>query len=453
MKVKKLFEAIGNVDDALVEEAVAPQFKKKHTAWKQLFAVAACAALVVGSVLYFPQHTTSALADVVFPKAYAFDDYDAKRDILTDNPVEDDFINSVNQFSYQTAVQIFKEQDGNLQYSPLSLYYALALAASGAEGDTAAELFALLGVSDRDFLSAQCGNLYRRLYTDNQIGALKIADSIWMDDSVAWKDGFVRNAAENFYASAFSMDFSDGDTAKSMEKWIAEMTDGVLSPSIEMSAEQILSIINTVYFKDQWVDEFDKSRTKEDTFYTADGRTVQCDFMHSQYSSAAFTKGDGFVRSSLPLKNGGRMVFILPDEGTSPRALLTTPERMQAVFTGGESICGKVIWQIPKFGFATSLELANVLQVLGVHAAFRENANFGGITDTPAYISGIRQDTHIAIDEKGVEAAAFTQIDYAGASPPTDKAEMILNRPFLYGITAADGTLLFVGICENPAAQ
>jgi len=34
---------------------------------------------------------------------------------------------------------------------------------------------------------------------------------------------------------------------------------------------------------------------------------------------------------------------------------------------------------------------------------------------------------------------------------PKDKAEMILNRPFIYGIAAANGTLLFIGVCMNPA--
>ena len=46
---------------------------------------------------------------------------------------------------------------------------------------------------------------------------------------------------------------------------------------------------------------------------------------------------------------------------------------------------------------------------------------------------------------------------------PEDRAEMILDRPFIFGITkpvafaTADGyegvdTLLFVGICENPTS-
>ena len=47
-------------------------------------------------------------------------------------------------------------------------------------------------------------------------------------------------------------------------------------------------------------------------------------------------------------------------------------------------------------------------------------------------------------------SSAFTKLDLTGAGLPVDKAEMILNRPFIR-ITAANGTLL-AGVCMNPAA-
>lgn len=76
------------------------------------------------------------------------------------------------------------------------------------------------------------------------------------------------------------------------------------------------------------------------------------------------------------------------------------------------------------------------------------------MTKEDVYISNIKQESYIAIDEKGVEAAAFTEIDYCGAAAITeDKAEMILNRPFIYGIQDSNGVLLFVGICENPISE
>lgn len=459
MKEKKTFDVVTNVPDKLAVGARVTKLKRSSYHWKIWTAIVACVAVVIGIVsifMHINNNSSGALLDVVFPKAYAFNAYDTQREVINANPVSDDFIIAVNAFSYKTASQILVE-GGNINYSPLSLYYALALAASGANGETADELLSVLGVADQTFLSQQCGNLYRRLYTDNEIGKLKIANSLWMSNNtewnIGWKDSFIKNAAENFYAHSFSVDFSNNKTGQSMAKWISDNTNGTLKPNVEINQEQILSILNTVYFYDEWIDKFDKAKTAADIFYLSDYTTVNCDFMNRTYGSHYFTIGDGFTRSGLSLKNAGRMIFILPDEGVSPRELLSTPEKMRDVFEGGEDGHGEVVWQIPKFNFGSKFDLVDTLKSLGVNSTFEQAADFSYITDHMAFITSICQETHIAIDENGVEASAFTQIDYAGAAPPQDRADMILNRPFIYGITASDGTLLFVGICENPIAK
>ena len=79
-----------------------------------------------------------------------------------------------------------------------------------------------------------------------------------------------------------------------------------------------------------------------------------------------------------------------------------------------------------------------------------ESADFSGISDQkPLGLSDVAQEVHIGIDENGVEAAAFTEILWAGAALPQGRAEMILNRPFLYAVKNK-GQILFVGICQDP---
>jgi serpin B len=93
------------------------------------------------------------------------------------------------------------------------------------------------------------------------------------------------------------------------------------------------------------------------------------------------------------------------------------------------------------------------LKLLGMKSAFDINADFTGITDGGAFISDVNQQTHITIDEKGVEAAAFTRIDFEGSEPPNDNlAEIILDRPFIFSIKSSTGTVLFVGIVNNPTS-
>ncbi len=433
---------------------------KKVSIWQIWTAITAFIAIIFALLLLTSReknlNTGEAIINVVYPKAYALTDHNVRREVRDENPVDDAFIKAVNEFSYKTSANILTEAGKNMNYSPISLYFAMSLAASGAEGDTEEQLLALLGVSDKEVLSKQCGNLYRTLHKDNEIGKLKIANSLWMDNelkgkSIIFKDDFVRQAAENFYASSHSVDFAKDETGKYMADWISTNTNGKLSPIIETDPEQILSILNTVYFYDQWIDRFDRDKTAEEVFYLSNGSEVKADFMNQTYGSAGFTKGEGFTRASLDLKNGYEMVFILPDEGVSPYELITTKEEVKQTFEGGESIFGEVVWKIPKFSFGSKLTLNNMLNSLGVNAAFSADANFSGITDHMAYITDVIQETHIAIDEDGVEASAYTQINYMGAARPEGRADMILDRPFIYGITAQNGTLLFVGVCENPA--
>jgi serpin B len=457
VKKREMFDAITNIDDELIEEAkldrkTGYRIKSILTLVASLVVLVSIGHLIRGSN---DNELIKPITEVIYPKAYAFDDYDSRRKIMDENPLDDNLVEIVNDFAYKTGSLILSEAKENVNYSPLSLYYSLGIATTGARAETEKEMLDLLGIKDRQFLSEQSGNLYRVLYKDNEIGKLRIANSIWLGNEingkpVEFKETFIENASKNFYASTHNVDFSDKKTGKDMGNWIAENTNGLLKPEIETNPEQILSIINTVYFYDQWINRFNTNNTVENVFYLSNGEEVKSDFMNQTLGSASFSKGDNFIRSSLGLKNGGQMVFILPDDGILPNELVSSPEQIKEIFESGKDFFGKVVWKIPKFSFDSKFELKEKLKDLGVKLAFEPDADFTGITEHMAYISDIQQETRISINEEGVEAAAFTQIDYMGSAMPEDHAEMILNRPFIYGITSSNGSLLFIGICTNP---
>jgi serine protease inhibitor len=396
---------------------------------------------------------SSAAASPVYPKSIAFEDFDGQRSVRQDNKMEDSFSNALKDFSYKSASKILMSQTKNTAYSPVSLYMALSLAGSGAAGSTQQEILSVLGVEDKkaDYISEQNGRLFRSLYSDNEIGRLKIANSLWLNKGTSFKKSFLDGAVNNFYASLYNIDFSDKKSSKLMSDWISKNTNGTFSPEINFEKYQIMSILNTIYYKDQWIDKFDEKATKADVFYLKNGQEVKCDFMNSSYVTHSFIRGEGYTSSALGLKNSGSMIFILPDKGVRIDNLLQAPEKAAKLFEEENIINGKVIFQIPKFSFGSSLSLKEALNSLGIKGAFADNADFSGITEGTAFISDINQESHIAIDEKGVEAAAFTKLDYAGSAPPKDeKAEMILNRPFIFAIKARTGHILFVGIVNNP---
>jgi len=395
----------------------------------------------------------SAAENPVYPKSMAFDDYDGRISVMKDNKLEDSFSNELKNFTYKSTSEILKNKTKNITYSPVSLYMALSLAGTGAGGSTQKEIFSVLGSENNntDYIRNENSKLFRLLYSDNEIGKIKIANSVWLDKDKKFKTSFLGTAVKDFYSSVYNIDFKDKGSSKQISDWISKNTNGVLSPSINLGNDQIMSILNTIYYKDQWADKFNEKATKPDIFYLNNGQKLKCDFLNSTYATHSFTRGEGFTSSALSLKNNGSMLFILPDKGVSIDSLLQSPEKAAKLFDEENNINGKVIFQIPKFSYGSSLDLKETLNNLGIKEAFKDNADFSGITDSKAFISNIKQESHIAIDEKGVEAAAFTKIDYAGSAPPKqEKAEMILNRPFIFAIKANGGNILFVGIVNNP---
>lgn len=429
--------------------------------WRGLAAMILCAALVVAlaghlgsrTISIQPVATAEPLVSVDLPESYPFEDWDTWIQIREENPVTEEFLAAQDTFAYATAVEVMGKEEDNVIYSPLSLYYALALAAAGGEGETAAELLDLLGVDSKEALAAQCANLYCQLNRDNEIGVLRIANSLWLDQGVTWNQDFLTLAAQKFYTQSYQADFADPATAQKMAAWVAQQTGGLLQPEITLGdPNQVLSILNTVYFWDQWVDEFNADKTQPDVFTRADGTQVTCDFMNRSQGTGGFSRGEHYLRAALSLKNAGSMVFVLPNEGTEVQDLLATPQALEEALTGGQEHSGELVWKIPKFDNQSNLFLTEALQRLGITHAFQPDGDFSALTPQAAWISSIQQQARVTINEEGVAAAAFTSIDYVGAGFPEDRAEMILDRPFLYAITSQTGSLLFLGICQDPTA-
>lgn len=59
-----------------------------------------------------------------------------QQEYMEENKNEEEFLNGVNQFSSNSMALVFAENKQNIAYSPLSAYFALAMAAEGANGTT-----------------------------------------------------------------------------------------------------------------------------------------------------------------------------------------------------------------------------------------------------------------------------------------------------------------------------
>ena len=228
-----------------------------------------------------------------------------------------------------------------------------------------------------------------------------------------------------------------------------------------MDPETVMALASTIYYRAKWHSEFSEDRTEKGLFHllSADGETVECDFMHKD-SSNNYYWADQFGAVSLSLEGSGKMWFLLPDEGVAMDDILADEQTMELLNSNGNWENSKhliVNMSVPKFDVVSDFDLGEGLRALGVTDVFDvEAANFSPMTSDVADIVLSKADhaARVTIDEEGVTAAAYTVMMMAGAAaPPKDEIDFVLDRPVLFAITGVDGLPLFVGVVNHPAAE
>lgn len=343
----------------------------------------------------------------------------------------------------------------NRCYSPVSLYLALAMAGAGAAGETQAQIYTLLGAENTDTLAAGCKTMLDALQRDEKDSKLYLANSVWTRQGIETKPDYQTLLEQDFSAESFSVPFGQTRADEKMSAWVEQRTRGLLKPKFQHEADTVSVLLNTIYFKDGWAEPFSERNTENGDFTTAGGEIVRADFMQNRSAGLA-REGEDYRKGELSFRSGGSMFFVLPDEDV-PLQQLLAERGLQELLTDEGAQSRDIDWWLPKFRQGGEVQLIDLLRSLGVTDAFdADAANFSNGWDTSAYISEVRQGTALSVDENGVEAAAYTEIsmkESAALVEPESPLEMRLDRPFLYGVRGADGTLVFVGVCADPTRE
>lgn len=399
------------------------------------------------------------VAQAAYPEKPDSGDYAAQEQLREDNPVDDAFIDELSVFAYRSAEKVLADGDGaavNENYAPISLYYALAMTQLGAAGATSDEIGAVLGGDDVQTTAQQCGNLLRLLAADSSTD-FKLANSMWMRPDATYKQGFIDTVTSQFYASLFTVDFGTPEADAALGAWIAQATEGTIAPDVKTQEGQLLSLVNALYYKGAWAHAFDADATETGVF-RAVGGDVDADFMEQRIDKPReYRATDTYTRASLGFTDGSEMVFVLPAEGEDARALLADAATLKEAFTAEDTDEAYITYRVPKFSFDRSYGLIPALEKLGMTTAFGDDADFSNLTDIPAYVSSVLQESHIGLDENGVEAVAYTKVDIMemSALPGPEvvgEFEFNLDRPFWYEIRSPQGAVLFLGFVGDPSA-
>ena len=344
--------------------------------------------------------------------------------------------------------------EDNRIYSPVSLWFALAMLAETTGGETRQQVLDAIGASDLEQLRDWADILWHTLYQDDGTATTLLGNSIWLNENVTFHQDVLENLAEHYYASSYQVPMGTDEADQALADWVAEQTKGLIGSEgkvLETTTDTLNVLASTLYYQAGWSDEFNDRLTEEDIFTAADGTETRIDFMH-RTQDGNFLRQNGYQAASLGTK-GGTMTFVLPDEGITPADLLKDPDFLTELTQSENEIYGEVRWSVPKFDVDSDLDLKPTLEGLGITNVFDPDASdFTPLTDLePVWLDQAKQIARVKVDEKGVEAAAVTLMANSGAGAPPEDPKiciMDLNRPFLFIIRDGDA-VLFVGVVEQ----
>ena len=379
---------------------------------------------------------------------YASVDLPAAGHEPTGNEADALLSDAVTAFSEKFYKLAMPNLDENAVFSPLSLYYALALTSNGAHGETADEFAAALGMDTAE--------LNEYLYTlTNALAATKettvtIGNSVWGNAANFEVNPAFQKIAESYYdAHAESLTF-DKAALKKINGWVSEKTDGMIDSLFDaLDPEQLMILVNTVLFDGIWEKEYEEADVMPGSFTTADGQSIRPDFLYStEYS---YFEVDGAKGFSKDYKDGYRFVGVRPDGDLE--AFVADMDLGEIIEKSGTSNL-KADCGIPKFAYEAALGLNGITEALGIRKAFTDSAELGGLSSSGAdviRIDSIFQKAKIILNEHGTKAAAATAFEFGTtAFMPEIRREVYLDKPFFYVIVNADGIPLFLGTVEDP---
>lgn len=356
---------------------------------------------------------------------------------------------AANQFAFTLFERLSAAQPGeNVFVSPLSVSFSLGMAMNGASGTTYDQMRQTLG-----FGTAELGEIndgYRGLLTLeaglDPSTTFDIANSVWYRQGFDVRQSFIDDVKHAFDAEVRAAPFTEA-TKTEVNTWVSGATNGKI-PTIldEIRDDDVMFLINAIYFKGSWREQFDPARTTSQPFASLAGEQMVPTMIRDE--------GEGTIRfgvtpqatiGELSYGNGAFvMTIVMPNEPGGIDGLVAGLDTASWSALLGATNEADFAVRLPKFKLEYERELKEDLIALGMDVPFSDvGADFSRMTPDQVFISFVKHKTYVDVNEEGTEAAAVTN---TGIGPTSLPPCLCVNRPFVFAIRERfSGTILFVG--------
>ncbi|XP_052738626.1 antichymotrypsin-2 [Bicyclus anynana] len=283
---------------------------------------------------------------------------------------------------------------------------------------------------------------------------LNMASKIYVADRYELNGEFAEDTRTTFGSEIESINFLESQKAADVvNSWVEEHTNNrikdLVSPD-SLTADTRGLLVNAIYFKGRWKNQFKKSLTYDADFYVNADDTKKVHMMSRT--------GDYKYAESLEL---GQVIQI-PYEGDETSMVFVLPRNIQHFNEVQETLKDPSVFEktmetlysaevevkLPRFKIETTTDLKEVLIKMGLWQPF--DPSYAKLTklikdlDSGLYIDSAKQKAFIEVNEEGAEAAAANVFNFAYATSLISEPRVIrftADHPFFFYLRGGKYTL------------
>ena len=339
----------------------------------------------------------------------------------------------------------------NFFISSFSVSAALSMVTNGASEEAQVDFIHTLGLEGMSIeaINASYQTLTEYIYGLDPRVILNIANSNWYYNRYTINPDFENTLTAYYDAEIFAKDFQAASTLDEINGWVEEETNGKIKDILsEVKPEDVMFLINAIYFKAKWTNPFDEETTTDMPFTLSDGGVVEVPTMKGEIKHwMAYWNDINASVIEIPYGNENYgLTIVMPNDPNAIEGLIAQikMEELNAVLA--DSVTQVRELYLPKISLDFKKDLKENLMNMGMPITSLDNL----FEETlPLEIGKVIHQSFLEINEEGTEAAAATVIGIEVTSLP---AATHVDRPFLFFIRERNsGTILFSGKLVDPS--
>ncbi|XP_014363628.2 antichymotrypsin-2 isoform X1 [Papilio machaon] len=358
-----------------------------------------------------------------------------------------------SKFTARMFTEVAKKNPQNsFVLSAFSVLTPLAQLSLASEGSSHDELLRAIGLPNDEATKTAFTQVESYLRSVKGID-LRMANRIYVANGYTLNKDYAAVVRQTFQSEVKNVDFTASQSAaKEINTWVEQQTNNRIKDLVDpnsLDADTRAVLVNAIYFKGTWKDQFEKRLTSDNDFYLSHRKSIKVPTM---YRKGDYNYGESAELNARILElpyvgDESAFYIILPNDVVGITELLDKVKDSSSLEKALSSLYEREVEAyIPKFKIETTTNLKEILPEIGVKDIFdASKANLSKLitNQNDLYISDATQKAFIEINEEGAEAAAANA--FIITESYTEPMIFAANRPFVFAIKV-DKTIIFNGV-------